>query len=79
MIPAQKKKTDFLMLTFQAMGSLVQGINRIQFGHVELQIVAIHSIRVILRCLNLGAKIVKARDVNWENSTERGQLIHQGR
>lgn len=54
------------------MGSLVQGTqNRIWFRHIELGIVPIHSVGVIRSGLNLGAKLVKARDVDGEISTER--------
>lgn len=33
---------------------------------------------ILLRCLNLGANIVKAWDVDWENSTERWQSEELG-
>lgn len=38
------------------------------FSHVELEIVAVHSVRIISSHLNLGAEIVKAKDMDWEIS-----------
>lgn len=59
------------MLTLNAMGSLTRGIqNRVRFGHVELETVAVHSIRVIEGCLNLGDETVEARDVDLGNQHE---------
>lgn len=38
------------------------------FSHVESEIVAVHLVRIISSHLNLGAGIVKAKDMDWEIS-----------
>lgn len=38
------------------------------FSHVESEIVAVHSVTIISSHLNLGAGIVKAKDMDWEIS-----------